>query len=139
AISGFASSFLAAFLAQNRKLRIMMYSKYGLPIYGDSTLLTTEATAEKEPELCQAMADGLMEGLKQSLLQPDVAQKVFMDANPLTKLTANGNDFIRYGMAIERSNAMATGDHYTHGMGYMDPALLQKSTEMVVRYMTPEG
>lgn len=139
AISGFASSFLAAFLAQNRKLRIMMYSHYGLPIYGDATLLTTEATAEKEPELCQAMADGLMEGLKQSLLQPDVAQATFMNANPLTKLTANGNDYIRYGMAIERSNAMASDDPLKHGMGYMDAARLQQSTEMVVRYMTPQG
>jgi NitT/TauT family transport system substrate-binding protein len=139
AISGFASSFLAAFLTQNRKLRIMMYSHYGLPVYGDATLLTTEATAAKDPELCQAMADGLMEGLKQSLLQPDVAQAAFMQANPLLKLTANGNDFIRYGMAVQRANAMASDDPLQHGMGYMDTQRLQQSAEIVIRYMTPDG
>lgn len=139
AISGFASSFLATFLSQGRKLRLMLYSRYGLPLYGDATLLTTEETGAREPGLCQAMADGLMEGLKQSLLQPDKAEDAFLQANPLVNLTANGSDFIRLGMAVERYNAMASNDPLVHGMGWMDQGQLAKTAELVVKYLTAEG
>jgi NitT/TauT family transport system substrate-binding protein len=58
----------------------MLYSEYGIPNYGN-TMLTQPERAEKEPELCAAFVDGMMEGLKATLLDPTEAMKVFFQGS----------------------------------------------------------
>ena len=139
AIGGFASSFVAAFGAQGRPIRLLLYSRYGLPIYGDATLFTTPATAEAESDLCAAMADGLMQGLKATLLRPAEGQAAFLAANPAMGLTDTGPEFVRLGMAVQRYNVMAVPDAKNHGLGWTDTARLAQTAELVLRYQADPG
>ena len=71
AISGFASSFAPIFAAEKVEVRNMLYSDVGLTLYNNS-LITQQATLEKEPQLCADITDGLLEALKFSLLSPEI-------------------------------------------------------------------
>src|ERR1700733_6783726 len=76
AISGFASSAMPSYVASGVQAHFMLYSEYGIPNYGN-TVLTQPERAEKEPELCAAFIDGMMEGLKATPLDPAEAMAVF--------------------------------------------------------------
>ena len=69
AISGFASSAMPSYIATGVAAHFMLYSEYGIPNYGN-TVLTQPERAEKEPELCAAFVEGLLQGLKATLLDP---------------------------------------------------------------------
>lgn len=134
AVTGFASSFVASLAASGRKVRSMLYSKYGLSLYGDATLLTTDAIADSDPALCAAMADGLMEGLKFSLINPADTRALLMEAVPEHKLMAAGPEFVRLGMAVQRFNVLASPDPRVHGLGWADVNKLAATAALVIKY-----
>ncbi len=139
AVTGFASSYLAALLAAGKPVRQLLYSHTGMPIYGDATLLTQEVMAAKEPSLCQAVADGLMAGVRACLLEPDAALAEFTSQIPELKLTANGTEFARLGMAVQRFNVLAGEIARTAGLGVTDTVKLADTTALVLRYQAEPG
>ena len=134
AITGFASSILATLGAQKVPLRFMLYKDHGLDLYGNMVLAAPPKTAVQEPELCQGMLDGLMEGVKYTELNPDAARELFLSALPEMKLSANGAEFTRLGMGVQRFSFLSTNDSRDHPAGWMDPAALAKMAELVMRY-----
>jgi ABC-type nitrate/sulfonate/bicarbonate transport system substrate-binding protein len=134
AITGFASSIVASIAASGTKVRMMMYSDYGVSVYGEDALIVRPATVEKDPQLCQQFTTGLLEGLKFSLTNSDEAEKLFLDAVPETKLTAHGQEFARLGMAIQRFNVLAFQDPQKHGLGWVDHNKLGQATRFIMKY-----
>jgi ABC-type nitrate/sulfonate/bicarbonate transport system substrate-binding protein len=133
AISGFASSAMPSYVATGVQAHFMLYSEYGIPNYGN-TVLTQPERAEKEPELCAALVDGLMEGLKATLLDPVEAMKVFFKEVPELALAAQAKEQIRVGTGI-MTYVSARETIKTKGMGYIDPQDYAAMTDLVMKYV----
>ncbi len=133
AISGFASSAMPSYVATGVAAHFMLYSEYGIPNYGN-TILTQPQLAQSSPELCAAFVDGMMEGLKATLLDPAEAIKVFFKQVPELALAAQAKEQIRVGTGI--MTFVSTRETInTKGMGYIDPKDYAAMTDLVMKYV----
>ena len=137
AISGFASSVMPGYVATGVKAHFMLFSDFGIPNYG-TTLMTQPGRLANEPQLCAAFVDGLLHGLKATLLDPDEAIKVFTKQVPEVALLGQGREQIRVGNGITicvvvRDIAKA------NGLGYMAAADYEAMTDLVMKYLANEG
>ena len=139
AITGFASSLLAALASTGKKVRFLLYGDYGIFLYGDIALLTQPKMVRDEPELCQSMTTGVLQGLKYSLTNPDESEELFLSAVPELKMTASGAAFARYGMAVQRYNVLSVPDAKVHGLGWGDLGQLGGMADLVARYQGEAG
>jgi NitT/TauT family transport system substrate-binding protein len=137
AITGFASSAMPVYAATGVKAHFMLYSDYGIPNYG-TTLMTQPARVVDEPELCAAFVDGLLHGLKATLLDPAEAIKVFFKQVPEMALLAQAREQTRVGNGILMY--VVTRDIVrTNGLGYMEPKDYEAMTDLVMKYLAHEG
>jgi len=137
AISGFASSAMPSYVATGVPAHFMLYSEYGIPNYGN-TVLTQPQLAQSSPELCAAFVDGMMEGLKATLLDPAEAMKVFFKQVPELALAQQAKEQIRVGTGI--MTFVATRETLkTKGMGYLDPKDYEAMTDLVMKYIANPG
>ena len=133
AISGFASSAMPSYVATGVAAHFMLYSEYGIPNYGN-TLMTQPERVEKEPELCAAFVEGLLEGVKATLLDPTEAINVFFKQVPELALAAQSKEQIRVGTGI--MIYVGTRDSLkTEGMGYINPTDYEAMTDLVMKYI----
>ncbi len=137
AITGFASSAMPVYAAGGVKAHFMLYSAYGLINYG-TTLMTQPQRVSDEPELCAAFTEGLLQGLKVALLDPDEAIKVFFKQVPEMSVLAKGREQIRVGNGILTYTA-ARDIVEKHGLGYMEPHDFETITDMVMKYLAKPG
>jgi ABC-type nitrate/sulfonate/bicarbonate transport system substrate-binding protein len=133
AISGFASSAMPSYVATGVPAHFMLYSEYGIPNYGN-TVLTQPQLAESSPELCAAFVDGMMEGLKATLLDPAEAIKVFFKEVPELALAAQSKEQIRVGTGIMTFVSLHE-TLKTKGMGYIDAKDYEAMTDLVMKYI----
>src|ERR1700751_3161225 len=91
AISGFASSAMPSYAATGVNAHFMLFSDYGILNYG-TTVMTQPARVAQEPELCAAFVDGILEGLKATILDPGEAMKVFFKQVPEMALAAQARE-----------------------------------------------
>ena len=87
AISGFAVSIMPIYAATGVKAHFMLFSAVGLVNYG-YVLLTQPDRVATAPELCAAFVDGMLEGLKATMLDPAEAMKLFFKQVPEMALAA---------------------------------------------------
>jgi NitT/TauT family transport system substrate-binding protein len=133
AISGFASSAMPSYVATGVAAHFMLYSEFGIPNYGN-TVLTQPQLAQSSPELCAAFVDGMMEGLKATLLDPGEAIKVFFQQVPELALAAQAKEQVRVGTGI-MTFVSARDTVKTKGMGYIDPKDYAAMTDLVMKYV----
>ena len=137
AISGFASSAMPSYAATGVNAHFMLFSDYGILNYG-TTVMTQPARVAQEPELCAAFVDGILEGLKATMLDPAEAMKVFFKQVPEMALAAQAREQIRVGTGILIYVA-ARDIIKTNGMGYMEPKDYEAMTDLVMKYLAHEG
>jgi NitT/TauT family transport system substrate-binding protein len=137
AISGFASSAMPSYAATGVKAHFMLFSDYGIPNYG-TTVMTQPARIADEPQLCAAFVDGMLQGLKATLLDPAEAMKVFFKQVPEMALLAQAREQIRVGTGILIYVA-AREIIKANGMGYMEPKDFEAMTDLVMKYLAHEG
>jgi ABC-type nitrate/sulfonate/bicarbonate transport system substrate-binding protein len=137
AISGFAPSIVPGYIANGFSPKIILFSKFDLPLYGNA-LFTQQSLLEKEPELCGAIANGLNEATKFVLVKPEESLDIFFKANPemalakgARELTKLALDFFRFSTVHEAAKK--------NGIGYAPPGDYQMMTELVMRYVAPDG
>ena len=137
AISGFASSAMPSYFATGVKAHFMLFSDYGILNYG-TTVMTQPARVADEPELCAAFVDGILQGLKATILDPAEAMKVFFKQVPEMALATQAREQIRVGTSI--LIYVATREVIkTNGMGYMEPHDYEAMTDLVMKYLAHEG
>lgn len=139
AITGLASSVYGAVGASGTPVRFMLYSDYGLTLYGNVALVATPKVLESRKAMCQAVADGLMEGLRLTLAKPTEAQELFLSAVPELKMTATGPQFTRLGMGVQRFSVLTSPEARTNGLGWHEIAKLEKMTDFVMEYQASPG
>jgi NitT/TauT family transport system substrate-binding protein len=133
AICGFASSAMPSYVATGVQAHFMLYSEVGIPNYGN-TVLTQPQLVDSSPELCAAFVDGMMQGVKATLLDPTEAIKVFFKQNPELALASQSKEQIRVGTGI--MIYVGTRDTLkTQGMGYMAPKDYEAQTDLVMKYI----
>jgi ABC-type nitrate/sulfonate/bicarbonate transport system substrate-binding protein len=133
AISGFATTFMADYIATGIHAHAMLYSHFGIPNYGNAVLTQPQRLAA-EPELCGAFVDGMMQGLKATLLDPDGAIKILLKAAPELALSATARDQIKVGTGL-MVYVSARDTVKTNGMGYFDPKDYETQTDLVMKYL----
>ncbi len=140
AITGFASSALGAIGAVGRDMRFMLYSDYGIVLYGNIVLAVPPKMLEQNAAMCQALADGLMAGLKFTLTKPAEAQEMFLNSVPELKMTPTAGEFARLGMGVQRFSVLAGGPEVrAQGLGYANHDKLDKMTDFVLKYQAEAG
>jgi ABC-type nitrate/sulfonate/bicarbonate transport system substrate-binding protein len=137
AISGYASSAMPSYVATGVKAHFMLFSDYGILNYG-TTVMTQPNRVAEEPQLCAAFVDGIMRGLKATLLDPKEAIKVFFKQVPEMALASQAREQIRVGTGI-LAHVAARAVIKTNGMGYMEPNDYESMTDLVMKYIAKEG
>jgi NitT/TauT family transport system substrate-binding protein len=82
--------------------------------------------------------DGIMQGLKATLLDPGAAIKVFFKQVPEMALASQAHEQIRVGTGI-LAHVTAREVIKTNGMGYMEPNDYESMTDLVMKYLAKEG
>ena len=121
----------AAIHFQDPTVNTLLYHDYGV-VTLDLGLITTPKVVKEEPKLCQDMADGFYQGLREMLLDPEASLDVMIEAKPELKtqprkllLTQLGN-----------TNALAWSEAFEkNGLGWMDPEEQRQTRQNVMRYM----
>ncbi len=129
AVTAYVASALPKIVAGGVQPRVFLFSKYGLPFYAHS-LTTTTAYLAKERGVCEAVAQGLCEGIKFALLKPDETIELMFKEVPEMKLASTAKEQIQIGMGVWAANYVAK-EATEHGVGYADPAAYEKMTDLV--------
>jgi NitT/TauT family transport system substrate-binding protein len=137
AITSVGSSSIPVIVSQNVPVRWMLYSAGGLSSYGMG-LITRPDILAKDPGLCGAFCDGMMESLAWVLQNPDEAEDVFFKAVPEMGLNPAGRTLIRIGMdALQFTVPKPPARE--HGMLWGDPAVYGQMMDMLVQNVLPPG
>jgi ABC-type nitrate/sulfonate/bicarbonate transport system substrate-binding protein len=137
AISCFATSAIPALAAKGIETRYMLYSKFGIPNYGN-TIVTRPEVVAKDPQLVAAIVDGAMEAIKFSVLNPQEAIDAFFKEVPELAMSASARDQIRIGLGIimvTQLREMAKDK----GLGVFIADDVKAMTELTLKYVVKEG
>jgi ABC-type nitrate/sulfonate/bicarbonate transport system substrate-binding protein len=137
AICGFAISIAPIFVANNKPIRFMPYSAYGLKLYNNS-IFTQIETLHKEPKLCEAVAKGMLKASKFCLLNRKEAVNIFLKQVPEAALSANGPKTIETGLGIYNLTAIGEPSKKV-AIGEADEADYASMTDLVMKYLGAPG
>jgi NitT/TauT family transport system substrate-binding protein len=129
----FYGSIAPSLWAQGQEINTILYEDYGVKGYS-LVLACKAATAEKKSDLCQAVVDGLMDGLKYAYLNPDEAVKNHLEMVKEFQGAITNQKVIEYGQGIGTMLGMVPS-FKSQGLGYMDPDLMKVTAESVQTYM----
>jgi len=137
AITSFALTSGAVMLSKGIPNRWMLYSSAGIKNHGQ-TIAVTKDTLGKDPGFCEAMVDGLCQGLAFTLTNPDETVELFFKELPEMALTPSARDFVGLGLrmwqhSVEKPEARA------HGLGWSDPDAFTAMTDLVMTYLAAPG
>jgi NitT/TauT family transport system substrate-binding protein len=137
AIMGFGSSSLPIILSKKVPVRWMLYSAAGIRTYGQ-TIATQPKTLAQDPALCEAVVDGLLEGERYTMLNPDESMEIFFKEVPEISLNPSGHEFTRIGLGMWHFQ-IDRPEPRDHGIGWADAAVFNEMTDLVMTYVaTPE-
>jgi NitT/TauT family transport system substrate-binding protein len=137
AISGFAPSIVPGYIANGYSPRIILFSKFDLPLYGNA-LFTQQALLDQEPDLCAAIANGLNEATKFVLLHPEESLAIFFKANPEMALAKGAHELTKLALDFFRYSNVHTAAKKS-GIGYAPPEDYNRMLDLVMKYVAPDG
>ncbi len=137
AICGFAISIAPIFVANNKPIRFMPYSAYGLKFYNNAVFTRLE-TLHAEPKLCEAMAKGMLKASLFCLQHRKDAVNLFLKQVPEAALSPNGAKTIETGLGIYNLTAIGEPSKKV-AIGQTDEADYAYMTDMVMKYLGDPG
>ena len=128
----FGMSSIPNFVTQNFPVRLLKFSDYGLQFYWVNTIARGDFV-KKNPQLVANVQEGLEEGLKWSMLNPDEAVERHLKEHPELATGKNGKLFTELGVGmIAVCNTVPETERF--GVGYTDLAKLDKQAKLVRQY-----
>jgi NitT/TauT family transport system substrate-binding protein len=134
----FYGSIAPSIWAQGMQLNSILYEDYGVKMFSIA-LAAKRSTVEQKPQLCQSFIDGLLEGVKYTYLNPEKSVdlhieslKEFQGGSPANRKT------LEFGQAVGTALGLVSSVEQ-HGLGYMDPALVETTRRTVETYMGAGG
>jgi NitT/TauT family transport system substrate-binding protein len=137
AIMGFGSSSLPVMLSKDIPVRWMLYNTVGIRNYGQ-TLTTKRETLAKDPALCEALVDGMLEAVAYTLTNPDESLAMFLKEVPEMALSASSQNFARLGLGIWQ-HGIDQPDAREHGIGWSNPTGYAEMADLVMQYLGAPG
>jgi NitT/TauT family transport system substrate-binding protein len=109
------------------KTKFFLFADDGYPPYS-TTLVTTRAYMEKNPEAVAAFVKATMQGWKDYLAHPAAGNVLIKEANP-----KQGDDQIAFSIGrFKAIKCITGGDAATHGIGIMTEARWKKTRDFMV-------
>jgi len=137
AISAFGTSAVPKILAAGKTPRVFLYSKNGLPFYGN-TLMTSPAYFAQHKALCEAVAVGVCEGIKATLLDPEATVAKMFDAVPEFKLSSTAKEQADVGLGLWAALGLVP-EQTSNAIGFSDPATYAAMTEVIYASASQPG
>jgi NitT/TauT family transport system substrate-binding protein len=130
----FFGSIAPSLWAQNLEINGILYEDYGVKCFSNVVACKRE-TIEKKPELCSALLEALMEGLKYVYLNPQRSIELHVESLKEFQGGSPANQkVLEYGQAVGTSLGMVPSFR-DQGLGFMDPELVKTTRETVQTYM----
>ena len=98
--------------------------------YQQISLTTTPEYFAKEKSVCEAMTVGLAEGVKFALLNPQETIEILFKELPELKLASTAKEQLDVGIGVWSANQV-TKEAMDKGIGYADPAVYSKMTDLI--------
>lgn len=128
----FGMSSIPNFITQNFPVRLMKFSDFGLQFYWVNTIARGEF-AKKNQELVANVQEGLEEGMKWSMLNPEEAVERHLKEHPELATGKNGKLFTELGVGmIAVCNTVPETERF--GVGYTDLAKLDEQAKLAKQY-----
>jgi len=106
------------YVSQNIPFRFFPVAEKGLKLYGSSTVVSSKYL-EQNRALVEDFSEGMLEGLKFSLLNPKETIDRFLNEQEEIALTRNARLFAEIGLGIAMAQAIAP-EAVDHALGYTD-------------------
>jgi NitT/TauT family transport system substrate-binding protein len=120
------------FVSENISFRMLPYSDVGLQFYWQNTIVTA-AYFEKNKELVDNVAEGILEGLKFMLLNPQEAMERHLKEHQELAIGKNGRLYVELGLSMTNA-IMIAPESMQHGLGYTDFVEIDKQARFVKQY-----
>jgi NitT/TauT family transport system substrate-binding protein len=134
AVGNFFGSIAPTLWSQGLEINDILYADYGIKALSNG-VACKRGTIERRPEICRNFVEGLMEGLKYVYLNPERSVALHLES---VKEFKGGNvtdeKVIEYGQAVSTALGMVPA-FKQHGLGYMEPSLIEQTAQSVVTYM----
>ena len=137
AITNFAASSYAVMMSQNVPSRWFLYSSAGIVNHGQ-TIAVTKDTFAKDPAFCQAMAEGILEGMAFALTNPEETADLFIKGLPEMALNPHAKEFARLGLILWQ-HSVDKPQAKEHGLGWSDPLGYTAMVDLVMTYLNGPG
>lgn len=131
-----ASSSVPKFVMQKVDLRFFPLVDQGLKIYGSSTLVSNEYLRNNR-SLVTAFSEGMLEGLKFSLLNPQETIDRFLKVHEELALAKNARQFTELGLGIAAVQTIAR-ESVDNSLGYTDLDSIGRQADLVREFIGSE-
>lgn len=133
----FGMSSIPNFMIQNFPVRLMSFRDVGLAFYWVNTIARSEMVS-KEPQLVGDITEGLFEGMKFSMLNPEETVERHLKEHPEIGATPNGHLFTELGVGMVIVSATSE-ESQQHSLGYSDLGKVSKMADLVKQYTAPDA
>jgi ABC-type nitrate/sulfonate/bicarbonate transport system substrate-binding protein len=120
------------FVSENISFRMLPYSDVGLQFYWQNTIVSA-AYFEKNKELVDNVVEGILEGLKFMLLNPQEAMERHLKEHQELAIGKNGKLYVELGLGMTNA-IMISPESMQHGLGYTDFVEIDKQARFVKQY-----
>jgi NitT/TauT family transport system substrate-binding protein len=128
----FGLSSIPNFVTQNFPVKLLKFSDVGLQFYFGNTTARSDFV-KKNQQLVANVQEGLMEGMKWTMLNVDEAVDRHLNEHPELTTGKNGKLFTELGVGmIAVCNTVPEAERY--GVGYNDMKSLDKQAKLVKQY-----
>ena len=128
-----ATSSIPKYVMQDRKVRFFPFSSQGLKLYGSSTMASRKFLAENA-DVAAAFSEGMLEGLKFSLLNPEETIERFLKEHEEIALSPNARLFAELGLGLNMVQTIAA-ESVDHKLGYTDLADMERQAKLVREFI----
>jgi NitT/TauT family transport system substrate-binding protein len=136
AISGIASTTIPQLVSKGIDVRYLLFANYGIKLYSTG-IVTLNKTVRSDPDLVQALVDGIFEAEAWCINHPDEALDLYIRQIKELSLTADGREYARIGFALHRFFVLQD-ELKTHGFGWADPAAIKNQLDLVMEYIVKQ-
>jgi NitT/TauT family transport system substrate-binding protein len=133
----FGMSSIPNFMTQNFPVRLMSFRDAGLSFYWVNTIARSELVS-KEPQLVGDITEGLFEGMKFSMLNPEDTIERHLKEHPEIAATPNAHLFTELGVGMVTVSATSE-ESQQHSLGYSDLGKVSKMADLVKQYTAPDA
>jgi NitT/TauT family transport system substrate-binding protein len=121
------------FLSRDIPYNLMLHAKYGLEMYSNAIIVHRDRI-KNNPEQCQALLDGAMDGLKYSFLEPEKTTDIHLNAVKEYDGASADRKFVRYGVLINTAMGLAPYLEQS-GLGHMEDRLIGATQDKIAKYL----